>query len=265
MTFELKRRARHMHDSWGVSIITGGGRGIGRSITLRLARESAVIPVGRNQADLMATCETVIAAGGEAIPSVGDVADPTTAERAVQLAREKGWAIRNLICNAGMGQSGPTHTFDSTTWTRIFDVNVHGSFYFVRACLPAMLDQGKGVIVLMSSTAGVKGYKYIAAYTASKHALVGLARSLAQEYGKRGIVTVPVCPGFVESPMTRKMIQGLAHHRGISVAEAEARIAEVNPQRRILPAEEVAEMVATVCSGVAPSLSGHPLILSGGE
>jgi NAD(P)-dependent dehydrogenase (short-subunit alcohol dehydrogenase family) len=254
-----------MHDGASVSIITGGGRGIGRAITVRLARESAVIPVGRTPADLEATCEAVRSAGGKAISCCGDVADPATAERAVQLARENDWTIRNLICNAGIGKSGPTHGFDPAIWTRIFDVNVHGSFLFARACLPEMLERGKGVIVLMSSTAGVKGYKYIAAYTASKHALVGLARSLALEYGKRGIVVVPVCPGFVESPMTRKTIQGLAEHQGISAAEAEHRIAEINPQRRIIPAEEVAELVAAVCAGVAPSLSGHPLILSGGE
>lgn len=254
-----------MHDIAGVSIITGGGRGIGRAITLRLARDSAVIPVGRTEADLEATCEAVRAAGGKAIPCTGDVADPATAERAVRLACDNGWAIRNLVCNAGIGKSGPTHSFEPATWARIFDVNVHGSFFFVRACLPFMLKKGKGVIVLMSSTAGIKGYKYIAAYTASKHALVGFARSLAHEYGKRGIVAAPVCPGFVESPMTRKMIQGLADHQGISAAEAEERIAAVNPQHRIIPAEEVAELVAVVCAGLVPSVSGHPLILSGGE
>jgi NAD(P)-dependent dehydrogenase (short-subunit alcohol dehydrogenase family) len=254
-----------MHDSAVVSIITGGGRGIGQAITLRLARDSTVIPVGRTLADLDVTCDAVRAAGGKAVPCCGDVADPATAERAVGLARDNGWAIRNLVCNAGIGKSGSTHTFDPGMWARIFDVNVHGSFYFVRACLPAMLEQGRGVIVLMSSTAGVKGYKYIAAYTASKHALVGMARSLALEYGKRGIVVVPVCPGFVESPMTRKTIQGLAEHQGISPADAEQRIADVNPQRRIIPAEEVAEAVALVCAGLVPSLSGNPLVLSGGE
>jgi NAD(P)-dependent dehydrogenase (short-subunit alcohol dehydrogenase family) len=248
-----------------VSLVTGGGQGIGEAITLRLARETPCIVVGRTVANLDAVCARVHAAGGIALSCPGDVADPAVARQAVQLAEEHGWTIRNLICNAGIGKSGPTHTFDRATWERIFAVNVHGSFHFIQACLPGMLERRGGTIVLMSSTAGVRGYKYIAAYTASKHALVGLARSLAQEYGKHGIVIVPICPGFVESPMTRKTIHGIAEHRGISVEEAERIIKDVNPQRRIIPAEEVAEMVAVACSGRVPSLSGQPVILSGGE
>src|SRR5262249_39245287 len=182
-----------------------------------------------------------------------------------QLAREHGWAIRNLICNAGIGRGGNTHAFKLSDWLEVFDTNVHGSFYFVRACLPAMLQERQGVIVLMSSTAGVKGIKRDAAYTASKHALVGLARALAKEYGKYRIDIVSVCPGFVKSPMTDRVIQGMVRPQGILQAEAEERVANVNPQGRILPAEEVAEMVAFVCSRRVRSLNGNPLILSGGE
>ncbi len=173
--------------------------------------------------------------------------------------------VRNLICNAGIGYGGRTETFDQEKWREVFAVNVHGSFYFVQACLPDMLEQGRGTICLMSSILGVKGYKYQAAYTASKHALVGLARALGQEYGKKGIVTVPICPGFVESDMTRRTIHGLVQHQHISEAEAEKRVAATNPQQRIIPAEEVAEAVALVRGGGVPALNGNPLILSGEE
>ena len=254
-----------MTDPIAISLVTGGGRGIGRAIAVRLARETPVLVVGRAQAALETVCGAITQVGGTAAFCSGDVSDPATAERAVHLVRERGWVVRNLICNAGIGGGGRTETFDPEKWRTVFAVNVHGSFYFVQACLPGMLEQRRGTICLMSSILGVKGHKYQAAYTASKHALVGLARALAQEYGKRGVVCVPLCPGFVESDMTRRTIHGLVEHQHLSEAEAEKRVADTNPQKRIIPAEEVAEAVALVCAGDVPALSGHPLILSGGE
>ncbi len=247
-----------------VSVITGGGRGIGRAVALRMALETAVIVVGRIEADLLSACAEIAAAGGQAVHVVGDVRDRETAQRAVALARAKGWTVRNLVCNAGIGKSGPFETFDPTLWQEILDVNLNGAFHFCQACLPEMLADG-GTICLMSSIAGLKGYAHDAAYDASKHALVGLARSLAQEFGKRGISVVPICPGFVEGHMTERTVRGVMTRRGMTHEEATARVAHANPQRRIIPEAEIAEAVAFVCSGKVPSLSGNPLVLSGGE
>ncbi|OGL73592.1 hypothetical protein A3C96_00240 [Candidatus Uhrbacteria bacterium RIFCSPHIGHO2_02_FULL_60_10] len=247
------------------SIITGGGRGIGRAVALRLERDTNIIVVGRTEADLASVCREISAGGGQAAYLVGDVSDQATAERAVALAEEKKWQIKNLICNAGIGKSGPTESFDPEVWRQIMAVNINGAFYFVRACLPAMLGQGGGNICLMSSIAGLKGFARSAAYDTGKHALVGFARSLAVEHGHRGIVAVPICPGFVEGEMTDRTIRGLMSRRGITESEARERVARQNPQRRILPAAEVAEAVAFVCAGKVPALSGHPLVLSGGE
>ncbi len=247
------------------TIITGGGRGIGRAIALRMAAQTPLVLVGRTAADLDGVRAEVGQAGGRAVCCPGDVAEPRTARAAIGQAREQGWKVRNLVCNAGIAKGGATATFDPDLWRRIFDVNVHGSFYFIQAALPEMIERRQGTICLMSSISGVKGYKYDAAYTASKHAVVGLARSLALEVGKHGLVVVALCPSFVESEMTTRTIRGLMQRRGISEAEAHKVVEATNPQRRILPAEEVAEMVAIVCSGLAPSLAGNPLILSGGE
>jgi NAD(P)-dependent dehydrogenase (short-subunit alcohol dehydrogenase family) len=245
------------------SIVTGGGRGIGRAVTLRLARDGPVVVVGRGADDLREVCRMVAEAGGLAEPCPGDVGDPATADRARDLVISRGWSLANLICNAGAGKGGPTHEFDPALWRSIFDTNVHGSFYFVRACLPAMLERGGGTICLMSSVAGLKGVPFDAAYTASKHALVGLARSLALEYGKRGIVAVPLCPGFVESEMTQRAVSGLMKRQGLSSDEARRKIASTSPQRRILPAEELAEVIALICSGTLAAVSGNPLVLGG--
>jgi 3-hydroxybutyrate dehydrogenase len=248
-----------------VTIITGGGRGIGKTIALRMAKETAVIVVGRTKEDLESVCSEIEKNGGIAYAHIGDIKDPKTADDVVALIRDKKLTLRNLVCNAGIAKSGSTETFSKELWWDIFDTNVHGHLYFIQTCIPLMIEQKQGTICVMSSIAGVKGYSHTTAYSASKHALVGMAHSLAQEYGKYGIVTVPICPGFVESEMTDRTINGLMERKGLSKEEARIRVSESNPQKRIIPAEEVAEAVAFVCSGKVPSLSGNPLILSGGE
>jgi NAD(P)-dependent dehydrogenase (short-subunit alcohol dehydrogenase family) len=245
------------------SIVTGGGRGIGRAITLRLSRDGPVIAVGRTEADLISVCREVTAAGGLAEACVGDIREPETAAKVIGAANARGWGIANLICNAGIGKTGRTHELDPQVWKDIFDTNVHGSFHFVRACLPSMLARGRGAICLISSVAGLKGVSHDAAYCASKHALVGLARSLALEYGKHGIVVVPVCPGYVESEMTTRTLRGKMRRKGLSEEQARHEIAHENPRRRILPAEELAEVIALICSGKMASVSGNPLVLGG--
>lgn len=247
------------------TIVTGGGRGIGRAVAARMAQEGPVVLVGRTVADLEAAASAIAAEGGEAAAVPGDVRDPASAAAALEAARARGWTVRHLVCNAGIGRSGPTAAFPMDLWRDVFAVNVEGAMHFVQACLPGMLEAGGGTIVLMASIAGLKGYAFTAAYAASKHALVGIARSLAQEYGKHGIVAVPVCPGFVESEMTERTVHGVMARRGVGEEEARERVARANPQRRIIPPEEVAEAVAFVCSGKAPSLGGSPLVLSGGE
>lgn len=246
------------------TIVTGGGRGIGWSIAMRMAEETAVLVVGRTEADLKLVCEAIALAGGKADYVVGDVSKPSTAKRAVQKVKKNGWTLRNLVVNAGIAKGGAAHEFDKKIWKEIFAVNVDGSFHFAQACLPVMMEQKQGTITFINSISGLKGFKYDSAYTASKHAQLGFARSLALEYAKHGIVVVPICPHFVESDMTRRTIAGLVRHRGISEAQAEDIVKNTNPQKRIIPAQEVAEAVALVASGKLPSLNGHPLMLTGG-
>jgi NAD(P)-dependent dehydrogenase (short-subunit alcohol dehydrogenase family) len=208
-----------------------------------------VVVVGRTFADLDAACAEAQHAGGQAVPCVGDVANPATAAAAVGLVRSRGWAVGHLVCNAGMGKSGPTAEFDPELWRRIFEVNVHGAFHMVRACLADMLARDVGVVTIVSSLAGVTGVAYDAAYSASKRALVGFARSLALEYRKRGLTVTALCPSFVESDMTRRTVRGVMRRHGLSEAEATRRVADRCPAKRILPAEEVAEAVALLGAG----------------
>jgi NAD(P)-dependent dehydrogenase (short-subunit alcohol dehydrogenase family) len=243
-----------------VTIVTGGGRGIGRAIALRMARETPVMVVGRTAADLRNVCAEIRAAGGIAMHCTGDVATPGTARRCVDQIHRSKRVVRHLVCNAGIAKGGDTHAFDPRLADQMMRVNYTGTMNFAIACLPDMLAEGDGTICLMSSVLGVRGYKRETAYAATKHALVGMARSLAHEYSRKGIRVVPLCPGFVESEMTQRSIDGLVRYRGISESEARAVIASANAGNRIIPAEEVAEMVARVCSGEQP-VNGEPLLM----
>jgi NAD(P)-dependent dehydrogenase (short-subunit alcohol dehydrogenase family) len=245
-----------------MTIVTGGGRGIGRAIALRMARETAVTVVGRTQSDLISVCHEVEMAGGSALFCTGDVTDPATADLA-SLA----WSshrVRNLVLNAGIGKSALPHEYDTALFQSIMDVNVMGAFHFIKAFVPKMIENGGGNIILMSSVSGLVGSKRNAPYTASKHALVGFAKGMAQDYGAQGIVTVAICPGYVETAMTERSIQKRVELHGISREEARTKIERINPQHRLIQPEEVAEMIAFVCSGLVPSLSGSAIVLSGG-
>ncbi len=255
-----------LDESLSAALVTGGGRGIGRAIALRLAATVPVIVVGRTPDDLESICAEIVRGGGKAAACPGDIGDGTTAGRAVAVAGECGWEVGHLVCNAGIGKAGPTETYDPQMWKRIFDVNVHGCFHFVQACLPGMLQRGKGTLSIMSSLAGVQGVSHDAAYTASKHALVGFARALAREYGKRGIVVAALCPSLIESDMTRRTIRGVMQRNGLTEQQAEQRMAEKTPAKRILPAEEIAEAVALIGAGDLAGAArlaaagGYPLI-----
>ncbi|MEK7802126.1 MAG: SDR family NAD(P)-dependent oxidoreductase, partial [Pseudomonadota bacterium] len=228
------------------TVITGGGRGIGRAIAERMAKVMPVVVVGQTKSDLVSLCEQVKNAGGRATYCVGDVSDITTARRVLDGMTAKNLVVANLVCNAGIAKGGPAHDFSLDMWKRMFEVNVNGSFFFIKTFLPTMMERHKGNICLISSIAGLKGYKYQTAYCATKHALVGMAESLALEYAKYNIQVVPICPSFVYTEMTDRTVSGLMRHRGITKKEALAIVANKNPQKRILPASEVADMVAFV-------------------
>jgi NAD(P)-dependent dehydrogenase (short-subunit alcohol dehydrogenase family) len=248
------------------AIVTGASRGIGRVIALRLAQCGPIVAVARDEDQLLALVAEIRRRPGRAEIAAGDIADPTTAARAIEVACENGWSPGHLVCNAGIGKSGPTDSFPVDLWRRVFDVNVHGCFHFLQACLPEMLKRGCGVITIMSSLAGVRGVPFDAAYTATKHALVGLSRALHLEFGKRGIVVTALCPGFVAGEMTDRTIRGMMKRRGLSQSEAEERLAAKCPAGRILSPEEIAETVALLGEGrldAALALAekgGYPLI-----
>lgn len=246
------------------SIITGAGRGIGKAIAMRLADTTNVILTGKTEANLETACHEINSKRmGKAEYVVGDVKSMQSALEAVEKVNKNSWSLRNIVCNAGMGKSGALHEFDAKVWHDILDVNVLGAFNFAKAGIPSLLEQGAGNICLVSSVLGLHGAPYDSAYVASKHALVGLAKSMALEYGKRGIQVAALCPSYVEGEMTERTIRSVMVRKGISYDDARARIASKTPNGRIVPVEEIAETVHRFCEGQLVTNKNEALIASG--
>jgi NAD(P)-dependent dehydrogenase (short-subunit alcohol dehydrogenase family) len=223
-----------------VVVITGGTRGIGRAVVERFAEAG----------------EHVVALGRETC----DVTD----EAAVAAAFERIGRVDVLVNNAGVSSSAPLARTSLDDWRAQMDVNATGAFLCTRAVLSGMLERGSGRIVTVASTAGRSGARYTAAYTASKHAAVGLMRAVAAEVAGTGVTANAVCPGFVRTDMTRRSVERIASVTGRSEADAETALAEASPLGRLLEPREVAFAVGFLAAAEAGAINGQTLILDGG-
>jgi NAD(P)-dependent dehydrogenase (short-subunit alcohol dehydrogenase family) len=201
--------------------------------------------------------------GGLAVPM--DVCDAASVDAGVQRVRETLGPIGVLVPNAGIARSAPVHRTTDADVDALLDVNYKGSFRLVRACLPDMLTAGWGRVVFVASNAGLMGYRYTAAYSASKHAVIGLMRSLAIEVAARGITSNAVCPGFVETDMAQDAIDRIVRSTGRSADDARAELAALSPQRRLVQVAEVAAAVCYLASPEAVGVNGHALSVDGGQ
>jgi len=199
---------------------------------------------------------------------VADVTSETEMSAAVATARATFGPIDLLIANAGAAESAPAAKVDLAHWQRMIDVNLTGAFLTVKAALP---DMAQGVdatgrrVVFIASTAGLKGYPYVAAYCAAKHGVVGLARALAVELAQSGLTVNAVCPGFTETPLLEAAVASISQKTGRSRAKARAELERLNPQGRLVEPEEVAETVLWLCTPAAEAINGQAISVSGGE
>jgi len=248
------------------AVVTGASRGIGAAAAAELARRGArVTLVGRDLATLAPRGAELEAAGAESFAVACDLADAAAIPAALAQAAARFGPIEILVNNAGQGAAGSFMDTGPEVWERMLAVNLLGPVHCIRAVLPAMLEAGRGRIVNVASMAGLKGYGRVGAYAASKHALVGLTRSLAIEVRKRGITVNAVCPGYTETAMSeaaeRSIVQGL----GKSAAEARAMLIRANPRGEIIQPVEVARTIAWLCSDAAGALTGQAIPVAGGE
>jgi NAD(P)-dependent dehydrogenase (short-subunit alcohol dehydrogenase family) len=243
------------------ALVTGGGRGIGRAIASTLARAGATVTVlGRTQA----TLDDAIAAGDAHFAGVADVADQAALSAAIAEAASR-QPIDILIANAGTAESAPFAKSDAALFRRMLDVDFMGVVFAIQAVLPAMRERRYGRIVAIASTAGLKGYAYASAYSAAKHAVVGLVRSLALELANTRVTVNAVCPGFTDTDLLTGSIDNIMKKTGRSHEQAVADLSRHNPQGRLVTPAEVADSVLWLCGEGAGAITGQAIAVAGGE
>jgi NAD(P)-dependent dehydrogenase (short-subunit alcohol dehydrogenase family) len=249
MTGDLK--GRH-------ALVTGGSRGIGRAIAAELAGRGARVTVlGRDREAL----DRVVGEGQAHAALVADVTDAAAMRQA--LSREA--PVDLLIANAGSAVSASFVKSDAALFQRMLGVNLMGVVNAVQAVLGSMTERGFGRIVAVASTAGLKGYPYVSAYCAAKHAVVGLVRSLALETASSGITVNAVCPGFTDTDLVAGSLGQIVAKTGRSREQALAELVKHNPQNRLVRPDEVADAVAWLCGESARSVTGQTIAVAGGE
>ena len=244
------------------ALVTGGGSGVGKAVAEALAEAGVAVTVCGRRAEPL---EALAAASRNIHAVAADITD----EAAVAALYERAEALRGpfdiVVANAGAADSAPAHKVTLDDWKKTLDVNLTGAFLTVKPALAGMAARKAGRIVFIASTAGLKGYGYVAPYVAAKHGVVGLMRALAAETVKSGVTVNAVCPGYVETDMLDHAVSTIVEKTGRSVEEARAFLTATNPQGRLIQPEEVAETVLWLCSEKAGSITGQAISISGGE
>lgn len=248
-----------------VAVITGAGSGIGQAIALRFAEEGATVVVAGQRAERLAeTVALVEAAGGQGAAMPCDVADVVQVQELVRKAVERYGGVTILVNNAARNR--PDHAvnetvsaLDETWWAATFAVNVTGAFHCCKYVIPHMISAGGGSIINVASTSGIAGNWNQSAYVASKHALVGLTKSIALDYAGQGIRANAICPGFIE---TERSFAFSAVNR--STDWRERKVAEI-PLGRLGRATEVAALAAFLASEESSYMTGVVIPIDGGS
>jgi 3-hydroxybutyrate dehydrogenase len=243
------------------ALVTGGGRGIGRAIAVRLAAQGArVVVTGRTAAEIDEVARVV---GGLAMPC--DMADRASIASLVERLGGEVGRIDVLVANAGVAESAPYHATSDEAWDRMMAINATAPFLLTRALVPAMIAARWGRVVVIASNAGRVGYAYTSGYCASKHAAVGLVRALALETARSGVTVNAICPGWVATQMVDEAVQRIAAKTGRSPAQALDDLRAMSPQRRLVEPEEVAHLVGILCMDASRGVHGQAIPLDGGQ
>ena len=243
------------------AVVTGASRGIGAAIAARLADAGAqTVLIGRDAKALAEQTERIF----HSQSVICDVTDAVQVEKVFSRITTTA-PVDILINNAGAAESAPFLKTSDAMLERLLSVNLLSAFRCTRAVLPSMLTHGYGRIVNVSSIAGLRGYAYVTAYVAAKHALVGFTRALAMEVIQKGITVNAVCPGYTNTDLVRGAASAIAAKTGRSEAEAVQEMIRTNPQGRLIRPEEVAETAAWLCGPETDSITGQAIAIAGGE
>jgi|SRR5687767_5577614 len=251
-----------------IALITGGGRGIGRAIALAFAREGAAIALcSRSSGEVERVADEIRKQFHvDTFYDVCDVSDPADV---LEFFRALGNAFEQrrpdiLINNAGIAESAPLAKTDDDLWQRHLAINLSGTFYCTRAAMPDMLERGWGRVINIASIAGKTGAPYIAAYSASKHGVLGLTRSIALEVAEKGITVNAICPGYVDTDMTTRGIENVTAKTGRTADQALEAIKKMSPQNRLVTVDEVAAVALLLASEEGRGITGQAINVDGG-
>jgi NAD(P)-dependent dehydrogenase (short-subunit alcohol dehydrogenase family) len=243
-----------------VALVTGAGRGIGRATAQKLSAEgfhTALLARDRHQLD-----ETAAQCESPTLVLPADVTDAEQLESAFAEIEKQWGPVEILVANAGGGQSSRLDRTTDADWQRMLDLNLTAPFRCLRRAIPAMREAGWGRIVVVASTAALVGEAYVAAYTASKHGVLGLVRSAAAELARTGVTVNAVCPAYVDSPMTDLTVANIAATTGRTPEEARRILERKQPIGRLITPDEVADAI-WFCIGNA-AVTGQAVKVDGG-
>jgi NAD(P)-dependent dehydrogenase (short-subunit alcohol dehydrogenase family) len=247
------------------ALVTGASRGIGASIAAALAADGISVSLVGREAAALAEVAAKLGGAERALPLIADVTDAAAVKLAFAAARGRFGPVSILVNSAGQAAAAKFTDTDEVLWNRIIGVNLTGTYLCTREALPDMLQAGWGRIVNIASIAGLRGAPYISAYATSKHAVIGLTRSLALEYASRNITVNAVCPGYTDTDIVQRAIDNIVKKTGRSRGEAMATLTATNPQGRLIAPAEVSNAVLWLCLPGTESVTGQSIVLAGGE
>jgi NAD(P)-dependent dehydrogenase (short-subunit alcohol dehydrogenase family) len=248
------------------AVITGGGRGIGAATAIALAEAGATVAVaGRNEEQVVDVAAQMRADGRPAFAFRCDVTDPREVRDLALSAREAMGRIDILVNNASTATSNPLGRITPAEWDHIMAVNATGTFLCTQAMVPQMLERRWGRVVNVASLAGLEGDRYIAAFVASKHAVVGFTKAIAAEAAGTGVTVNAVCPGYVDTPLTDEAIARIMHLTGKSWHDALRAMLDHAGQERLIRAHEVAEVIVELCLDEARARNGEIVVIDGSD
>jgi len=248
-----------------VVLVTGAGRGIGEAIAGEFARGGAIVVVSsRNEKKLQALVGRLEREGGRALALCCDIADRKQVADLRTTIEDRVGTVQILVNSAGIALAASFVEMSDTVWDDVLTVNLTGPYNCCKTFLPDMLRSGWGRIITIASTAAKVPYSHVSAYTTSKHAVLGLTRSLALETAKLGVTVNAICPGYVDTELTRENARRMADKTGKSVEEVLKLFAERSPQKRFIAPEEVAWLALTLASEKAGGITGQAINLDGG-
>lgn len=242
------------------ALVTGGGTGIGLAIARALAAQGAIVTITGRRLEVL---EQV--AGPNMFPAAMDVTDDLQVATVIDQAVAQHGPIQICVANAGIAEGRKLHKTDTEFWRRIMATNLDGCFYTIRESMRSMLTTDWGRVIAISSIAGVRGAPGAGAYAASKHGVIGMIRSFAEDFMGGPYTFNSICPGYVDTPIVSRNTEAIAERAGVSTKEARDMMLQMNRHKRLIAPEEVAAAALWLCHPINESSNGQEIQIAGGQ